>query len=155
MTAPIVPQPYRRLGWIAFALLFTAWSAGLVMPVPGSVVEEIGDKLAYLLAKSLHMGVFAAEAFLVLLLPLTTAFRWKMLAVVSGQAFASEGLQYALRAYCNRNGNWFDVMLDHLGIFAGCVVYAIVCLIVGRVFVPAGEKATLTRPVSSNNGREP
>lgn len=112
-------ERYRFARKVAFWLFFAAWFTALEIPTAQSVVREIGDWWAFILAKSLHLGGFAFLAFLGLGFPGTKQGKLAALASVSVLAFVSEALQYLLHGWCGRTGTWLDVGRDHIGIALG------------------------------------
>lgn len=104
---------------ILFWLLFTAWTAALLAPVPPKIVQELGDEWSFNIAKTLHVSIFAIEMILGLSFPRSTAGRWKIVGLLSLQGILTEVLQALLEPYCHRHGCFSDVVKDHIGLTLG------------------------------------
>ena len=106
-----------RVRLLLFAGLLALWTVGLLVPDPGrSVVKDVGSaKLAFLISKTAHVGVYAVIAFVGGFAVTTRAGAWGILLLLSAHAAASEALQPLV----GRGGSVRDVGLDHLGIALG------------------------------------
>ncbi len=109
----------QNIANILFWLLLAAWTLALEMPVPESVVNEIGGFWSFVVAKTLHFGIFGSEMFLGLYAQTTRRGRIGIMALLSFQAIITEVFQYLLNAYCHRHGCIQDVLIDHVGLGIG------------------------------------
>ena len=144
---PLQRTPSQRIVCILFWLLFMAWTYALEMPVVESVTSLLGGFWSFVLAKSLHLGVFATIMMLGLYWPVTIRGRWAIMALLSFHAAATELFQYLLNAYCHRHGCVQDVLIDHAGLTIGAAIYFGVTYLAKTRRNGIGEKAECLGPV--------
>lgn len=97
------------------------WTAALLTSEPAEFSHEhFPEEVGFSLAKTLHVGMYAALTFVGLLLPLPAGFRWLPVAALPIHGFVTEYLQQFVPL---RYGCWQDVLIDHVGIVAGIGAY--------------------------------
>jgi hypothetical protein len=131
---------------LVFWGIFILWTIALEMPVPPAIPQQIGSWWAFLLAKSLHFTVFGTETILALCLYPQWGIKARFVGFVSLQAFGTELFQYLLSDYFHRTGAWKDVLIDHVGIAIGTLVY-LAFSSARRYFYSINEKANQPSPV--------
>ncbi len=111
--------------WTLWLIFITAWTIALETPVPNPEDLPGGQVIAtnrYLIAKSLHVAVYAVFAFSAGLLRIPARYRWLMMLFLMGHAVATELLQSALQTWCNRTGSIYDAGFDQIGIMIGAAL---------------------------------
>lgn len=111
------PHWIRWLVWTAYAV---AWSWALVRPYPTVVLEHRElDWYFFLFGKAVHVSAYACFAILTGWLGVPRPYRWGMLLLLSGHAWASEYFQHFAPT---RHPSLRDVGLDHVGIVLGTLL---------------------------------
>lgn len=110
---------WRWLIWIAFVI---AWTLALELPVPET--EDLpGGRIVmtykYLIAKSIHVSIYAFFTVLTAWLPVTARYRWILMFCLMLHACGTEFFQELLADYCNRGGSLRDIAFDVAGIVIG------------------------------------
>jgi VanZ family protein len=108
------PPPVR---WCIWAFYAVAWTRALLVENP---VDPGDDALLqfqlFLFSKTVHVCAYAVFAGLSGWLPVRFRYRWWLLLVLSGHAFATEfGQQY----FITRHPSVRDAGLDHIGMLLG------------------------------------
>jgi len=119
----------RRIEWVAWCLAVGVWTLLLLRPEPTTIQNNfVPTPWRYLLAKTVHVGVYAALTFWALRLATTpaqtrekTRLTWWPWLLFSAHAFLTEWGQTMVK---ERSGSLLDVGWDHLGIVLGTVIKA-------------------------------
>jgi VanZ family protein len=121
-----IPQSHRKdaavLRWLIWLGFVIPWSVALEIPFPETADLPGGEVLLTnrrLIAKSLHVAVYAFMAILSGWVPMAPRFRWVMMFFLMGHAWGSEYVQELLQSYCFRGGKLSDVGFDIIGIIIG------------------------------------
>ncbi|MCE9532404.1 MAG: VanZ family protein [Planctomycetes bacterium] len=105
---------------IAFAIFFVLWTIALLVPIPQKSANDVfgSGSVKFVFAKTLHVSAYAFLTVLGGLAASTSRQRWRLIALMSFHAFATEYLQL----FVERGGSFRDVGLDHLGIVIGLLI---------------------------------
>jgi VanZ family protein len=106
--------------WWIWSVYLAAWSAALLVPVPGGHwdLPDLHVNLRLLVAKTLHFCAYALLAILTGWVRAPARWRFVLMFVLMGHASLTEMLQFWL-AFIGRSGTLTDVALDHAGIAVG------------------------------------
>ncbi len=106
--------------WTMWLMLLAVWTVALEVPVPsgGQVIQTY----RYLIAKGMHVFVYAVLTFTAGWLRVPERFRWLVMFCLMVHAAATELLQQALEQWCHRSGSLADVGYDQIGIAIGVVL---------------------------------
>jgi VanZ family protein len=117
-TEPRGPSPRSVVHLGVFLVLLAVWTWKLLepYPVPPSVADDLSPDVSFILAKSLHAGVYAVLAVLAWTLP--AARRWRLFLVVV-LFLHGVGTEVGQTYVPNRHGCVQDVLIDWAGITAG------------------------------------
>ena len=104
---------------LAFVVLLAVWTWKLLepYPVPESVTRGLSGDWHFILAKSLHAGVYAFLTVLGVTLSRRWRWRWWVVGLLMLHGVATEVLQYVMAV--GRTGKVTDVLIDWAGITAG------------------------------------
>ena len=111
--------------WTLWITLITVWTIALEIPVPTTSHLPGGQVIAtnrYLVAKALHVIVYAGMTLSAGWLRIPVRYRWLMMFFLMVHAALSELLQLALESWCHRGGSLADVGYDQLGIAIGAAL---------------------------------
>jgi VanZ family protein len=111
--------------WACWWLLLILWTIGLLRPEPIQLQHQlIPSSLGWIIAKGLHLGVYALLAFFASLLPGSPSFKLICFIILMVHAFATEFLQQWVK---ERTGSLLDVAIDLLGVALGLGVWKLYC----------------------------
>jgi VanZ family protein len=106
---------WRLQLWLLYVL---AWTAALLMPIPGSTQPtELEVTLRFAFGKTLHICAYALMAALTAWLRAPMRWRFVLMFFLMVHGTLTEMLQ--LLKFINRGGELFDVALDNAGIAIG------------------------------------
>jgi VanZ family protein len=91
------------------------WTILLLRPMP-SLGDQLGPTGEFMLAKALHVGVYAGLTVLIAFMRLPVRWCWVGIGLLSLHAFLTEWGQTMVPG---RFGSLRDVAIDHLGIVLG------------------------------------
>lgn len=109
---------------LLFLLILALWTWKLLepIPVPAHITQELSDLVRLLLAKGLHLSVYAILTLLALSLPLPASGRWLLIGLLALHGVATEMGQTFVPG---RTGSIGDVLIDWLGIGVGLWLYRV------------------------------
>ena len=111
--------------WACWWLLLILWTIGLLRPEPIQLQHQlIPSSLGWIIAKGLHLGVYALLALFASLLPGSSSFKLICFIILMVHAFATEFLQQWVK---ERTGSLSDVAIDLLGVALGLGVWKLTC----------------------------
>jgi hypothetical protein len=118
-----IPKLHFKLSHVLRILLWAGllvpWTWALLTPVPPHAVRAVGGATAsFYFGKALHLGVYAALAFLTAWLPMTR--KWRLLLIVL--LIAHGGSTEYLQQFVERGASWRDFGLDSFGVSLGCLL---------------------------------
>jgi hypothetical protein len=120
-TAPTTPKP-SPWRWTIWGVYLFAWTAALIMPVPGGdgwEIEALRINLKLLLGKGLHVLAYAALAMLTGRLAVRVRYRLLLMYFLMAHTVLTEILQMTV-SY--RSGTLWDALLDQVGIALGVLL---------------------------------
>ncbi len=111
--------------WACWWLILILWTIGLLRPEPIHLQHQlIPSPLGWIIAKGLHLGVYAVLAFFASLLPGSSSFKLICFIILMVHAFATEFLQQWVK---ERTGSLSDVAIDLLGVALGLALRILYC----------------------------
>ena len=111
--------------WACWWLLLILWTIGLLRPEPIQLQHQlIPSSLGWIIAKGLHLGVYALLALFASLLPGSSSFKLICFIILMVHAFATEFLQQWVK---ERTGSLSDVAIDLLGVALGLGMWKLYC----------------------------
>jgi len=101
-----------------FAVFLGLWTWKLLEPnpVPEAISQEFSADTKFILAKSLHAGVYAFLTVLAAFLPVRRPYFWLVVATLM---LHGVGTEIGQRYVPNRHGSIRDVLIDWAGILLG------------------------------------
>ena len=111
--------------WACWWLLLILWTIGLLRPEPIQLQHQlIPSSLGWIIAKGLHLGVYALLALFASLLPSSPSSKLFCFIILMVHAFATEFLQQWVK---ERTGSLSDVAIDLLGVALGLALWKLYC----------------------------
>jgi len=111
--------------WACWWLILILWTIGLLRPEPIQLQHQlIPSSLVWIIAKGLHLGVYALLALFASLLPSSPSFKLICFIILMVHAFATEFLQQWVK---ERTGSLSDVAIDLLGVALGLALWKLTC----------------------------
>ena len=111
--------------WACWWLLLVLWTIGLLRPEPIQLQHQlIPSSLGWIIAKGLHLGVYALLALFASLLPSSPSSKLFCFIILMVHAFATEFLQQWVK---ERTGSLSDVAIDLLGVALGLAMWKLYC----------------------------
>ena len=111
--------------WACWWLILILWTIGLLRPEPIQLQHQlIPSSLGWIIAKGLHLGVYALLALFASLLPSSPSFKLICFIILMVHAFATEFLQQWVK---ERTGSLSDVAIDLLGVALGLALWKLTC----------------------------
>jgi hypothetical protein len=158
MSGDGMPEPERvmfpQLRWVVWLVALAGYTYLLIVPgewlplwLQHTVSQRITDEFS--IGKLAHVGWYALFTAATFLLPVGWRGWGACVAVMSLHGFGTEFIQ----TFTGRNGCWFDVGIDHIGIATGLLLGGLgYWLIAGRA---AGlERMTAAPQVQGDAGGE-
>ncbi len=107
---------------LLFLLILALWTWKLLepIPVPARITQELSDVARFLLAKGLHLAVYAILMLLAMSLPLPAFGRCFLVGLLALHGVATEMGQTFIPG---RTGSIVDVFIDWLGMGVGAWLY--------------------------------
>jgi len=100
-----------------------AWTTALLVPLPqGGPLTFAAVQPRLFLAKGLHVSAYAFLTVLAAWLRAPVRFRFLLIFFLMAHATLTEVLQRMSHELTGRNGNLWDVALDHTGIALGVLL---------------------------------
>lgn len=111
--------------WACWWILLVLWTIGLLRPEPIQMQHHlIHPSLGWIIAKGLHLAIYALLAFSASLLPASPAFNLSCFIILLAHAFATEFLQQCVK---ERTGSLSDVVIDLCGVALGLGLWKLYC----------------------------
>ena len=117
-------QILHKWRWWIWAGSTLAWTALLILPIPQGdflVFDELRINLRYIVAKTVHVSMYAALTASAGWLAAPMRYRFLLIFCLMVHATLTEIAQVVLHAF-GRSGTLQDVAWDHLGIAIGIAV---------------------------------